>query len=141
MSPNTRKRKSRIAEHICKTTQSYSLSVEDQINIMSHSLRKLGIYKNFISQNNQSTLKDRKFTNYAARKVVWHSESIASTLKSCPTKLCITNKNQFQSGLDFVETNTIEKQRNNDFVSVTGILLLSHLSNYFKSMLQLTLII
>lgn len=111
----------------------------DKIDVMSHSLRKLGIYKNLTSHNNQSTLKGKKL-----RKAVWdfwHSESTASTLTSRTTKLLITNKSELQSGLDFVDTVTIKKQRNKDFISVNCILLLSHLSSYFQSMLQLTLII
>ena len=71
----------------------------------------------------------------------WHSESTASTLTSHTTKLLITNKSELQSGSAFVDTVTTEKQRNKDFISVTCILLLSHLSSYFESMLQLSLIV
>ena len=109
-------RKIRIAEDICKTIQSYKLSVEDQSDVMSHSLRKLGIYKNLTGHNNRSTLKGRKFTSYTARKAVWdfcHSESTTSTLTSSPTKL--PNKSELWSDLDSVDRVTIEKQKNKVF--------------------------
>ena len=134
LSHSTRKRNRRIAEDICKSIQSYNLSVEDQIDVMSHSLRKLGIYKNPLV-NNRSTMKGRKFTSYAACKAFWdfwHSERTLSTLTSRATKWRIPKKRELQSGLDFVDTETTEKQRNKGFYISNW----CTLTNPFKQLFQ-----
>ena len=89
-------------------------------------------------------MKGRKFTSYAACKAFWdfwHSERTLSTLTSRATKLRIPKKRELQSGLDLWTQIPLKSREIKDFISVTGVLLLTHLSSYFKSMLQLTLII
>ena len=89
MTPNTRKRKSRISEDLACYISELDLSKEDQVDVISLSLKKLGLMDK-INFTRKPTKSGQKLTPLHFRKAAWdfwHAKSTASTLTSRPAKL------------------------------------------------------
>ena len=117
MAPNTRKQKSRISEDLSCYISELDLSKEDQVDVISLSLKKLGLMDK-INFTRKPTKSGRKLTPLHFRKAAWdfwHAKSTASTLTSRPAILRTTDKPRIQAGLDFVSTVNIICQRNKSF--------------------------
>jgi len=134
MTPNTRKRKSRLAEDIVEFIESLDLNSEDQLDVLTLSLQKLNIL-DVIKFTQKPSRKGRKLTTSETRKTVWdfwHSNSTQSTNLSRPAKLKVTDKPKIQFELDFVGTVTIIKQRQREFYQNRCILILTIKELYLK---------
>jgi hypothetical protein len=134
MTPNTRKRKSRLAEDIVEFIESLDLNSEDQLDVLTLSLQKLNIL-DVIKFTQKPSRKGRKLTTSETRKTVWdfwHSNSTQSTNLSRPAKLKVTDKPKIQFELDFVDTVTIIKQRQREFYQNRCILTLTIKELYLK---------
>ena len=117
MTPNTRKRKSRISEDLACYISELDLRKEDQVDVISLSLKKLGLMDK-INFTRKPTKSGRKLTPLHFRKAAWdfwHAKSTASTLTSSPAKLRTTDKPKIQAGLEFVSTVNIICQRSKSF--------------------------
>ena len=117
MTPNTRKRKSRIANDLAEFIEQLNLSDEDQVDVITLSLKKLNLL-DVLQFQRKPTKAGRKVTPMTVRKSVWefwHGNSTASTITSRPAKIRVTDKRKIQAGLNFVDTATIIQQRNRNF--------------------------
>lgn len=117
MSPNTRQRKSTLSRKITKSIQEYGLSIPEQVEVMTLSLKQLGIYEK-IKFERKPTKKGRNITPFETRKKVWefwHENSTESTNTTSLAKLRQTDKSHIQANLDFVSTVSIIRQRNRLF--------------------------
>ena len=117
MTPNTRKRKSRIANDLAEFIEQLNLSDEDQVDVITLSLKKLNLL-DVLQFQRKPTKAGRKVTPMTVRKSVWefwHGNSTASTITSRPAKIRVTDKRKIQAGLNFVDTATIIQQRNINF--------------------------
>ena len=117
MSPNTRKRKSLIASKVTKQIQEYGLSKVDQVEVLTPSLKQLGIYDQirFVRKPSKA---GRSLTPFETRQAVWdywHLNSQESTNTTNLAKLRHSDKSHIQSGLDFVPTVSVIRQRNRLF--------------------------
>ena len=70
MTPNTRKRKSRISEDLACYISELDLSKEDQVDVISLSLKKLGLMDK-INFTRKPTKSGRKLTPLHFRKAAW----------------------------------------------------------------------
>lgn len=122
MTPNTRKRKSYVANEITEAIVSACghLPLGDQVEAIQLSLSNLGLLKELIEFNRKPTKAGRKLTPLEVRRVVWNfwhsSENTSeSTLTSRPAKIRVENKPHIQVGLTFADTVEIITQRNHNF--------------------------
>ena len=117
MSPNTRKRKSLIANKVTKQIQALGLSKIDQVDVLTLSLKQLGIYDQ-IKFTRKPTKAGRLLTSLETRQTVWdywHSNSQESTNTTNLAKLRLTDKSHIQSSLEFMPTVSVIRQRNRLF--------------------------
>ena len=122
MTPNTRKRKSYIANEITEAiVKAYGdLPLDEQLEAIKLSLSNLGLYSELMKFNRKPTKAGQKMTPLEIRRVVWdfwHSSenTSESTLKSRPAKIRVKDKPHIQAGLSFVDTVEIIKQPNRNF--------------------------
>ena len=123
MSPNSRKRKSRIAYEVFDFIKAYQLNDNDNIEVMTLALKKLNLLDR-LDFSKKPSKAGRKELSLEIRECVWkywHSNSTASTLTSKPAKLRVSEKKKIQNRLNFVDTTSIIQQRNRSF----------YLSNWF----------
>lgn len=117
MSPNTRKRKSLISRRITDTVTEQGLSMEDQVEVLTLTMKQLGIYDQFNFQR-KPTKAGRRLTPFDTRKCVWdfwHENSVPSTNTTSLAKLRHTDKSHVQTGLEFMSSVSIVRQRNRLF--------------------------
>ena len=110
MSPNTRKRKSRLANDLHEIIEDWDISSSDQVDVITLLIKKLGLSKTFLEETRKPTRAGRRMIHFEDREKVWrfwHENSIQSTLTSRPATLRVSDKRKIQSQLDFVETTTI----------------------------------
>jgi len=136
MTPNTRKRKSRLAEELSEYVESWELGEnKDILNVMLLSLKKLGlsdILKDNFANNTSAESRGRKLTPFAIRKVIWdfyHQHTTQSTNTSRPAKLKCSERNNLQVGLDFFDTTVIISQRGKQFYENNWMMLHSTILN------------
>ena len=89
MTPNTRKRKSRMANDLAEYIQELNLSTEDSVDVISLALRKLSLADK-IAFNRKPTKSGRKLTSLETREAIWefwHTNSVQSTITSRPATL------------------------------------------------------
>jgi len=118
MSPNTRKRKSRLATELQDIVDDWTISSEDQVDVLELLIKKLGISDKLFHNQRKPTRSGRKAIPSATRQNVWkfwHDNSIPSTLTSRPATLRVSDKARIQNELEFVETTTIILKRNQKF--------------------------
>ncbi|XP_066932940.1 uncharacterized protein [Clytia hemisphaerica] len=117
MTPNTRKRKSRLSEDLTTFISELELDTDDQVDVITLSLKKLGILDQF-NFTRKPTKSGRKLLPFEVRKAVWdfwHEKGTASTLTSRPAKLRAKDKPKVQANLEFIPTTTMIVQRKVDF--------------------------
>jgi len=117
MTPNTRKRKSRIANDLAQFIEDLNLSPDDTTEVVTLSLKKLSLLDNF-DFTRKPTKAGRRLTSIQTRQNVWelwHCNSLQSTLTSRPAKLKVSDKPKIQLDLQFADTVTIMQQRNRPF--------------------------
>ena len=123
MTPNTRQRKSRLAEEHTDFVNSWNLNDKnDIVNVLVLSAKNLNVYNKLmvvIANEQYSTSKvGRPMTAYSTRKLIWeyyHENATPSTLTSRPAKLKVSERSKIQVGLDFVDTTTIVLKRKKQF--------------------------
>jgi len=121
MTPNTRKRKSRLAEELTDFVEEWNLGDKENIlDVVLLSLKQLGLSEELEGKLNTKTMetRGRKMTPFATRKVMWnffHEEATPSTITSRPAKLKVSERSKIQTGLDFAGTTTIINQRGKQF--------------------------
>ena len=117
MTPNTRKQKSRQATDLTNYILDLNLSKDDQLDVLTLSLKQLGILEK-IKFSNKPSKKGRSLTKFETRQNVWefwHRNSVESTITSQLHKIPVNQKPRIQEGLQFVDTITRTKQRNRDY--------------------------
>lgn len=122
MTPNTRKRKSRLAEELTEFLQEWNLDgKEDTLDVVLLTLKQLGLSEKLDAKINDTATTEtrgRKMTPFSTRKVIWnffHEEATPSTITSRPAKLRVSERGNIQTGLDFAGTTTIVNQRGKQF--------------------------
>ena len=105
MTPNTRKRKSRLSRQVTEYIRDLGLPREDEVDVLKLSLKQLGVYKMLQSERKPTKL-GRAMTSLETRAKVWdfwHDSQIvsASTLTSRPAKMKVGDRPKIQSGLPF----------------------------------------
>ena len=118
MTPNTRKRKSRLADEFARFVNNQCATKDDQVEIITLGLKKLGILSSVQKRSQHVLSSGRKLTPLTFRKEVWdfwHKNSTPSTITSRPAKLRSTDIPRVQTGLDFVDTVVLIQQRNRTF--------------------------
>lgn len=137
MTPNTRQRKSRLAENHSNFIEGLNLTNhEDVVDVILLSMKKLGLYEKLhfaVRTENSDTIekRGRKMTSFETRKKVWdfyHQNSTPSTITSRPAKLKVSERHKIQVGLDFVDTVTIIIQRKKQFYENNWMML--HITYY-----------
>ena len=109
MTPNTRQRKSRLAEDHSNFVEAMNLlDLRDVVDVVLLSMKNLGLHDQMLLATSKSNrLNERrghKMTSYETRKLVWdfyHQNATPSTLTSRPAKLEVSERNNIQVGLDF----------------------------------------
>ena len=117
MTPNTRERKSRLAEDIADFINNMDLNETDQVDVINLALKKLSILDNFRCIR-RPTLAGRKLLPFDTRETVWkfwHDNTFESTNSNQTLKLRANEKPRVQSGLDFASSVIIVQQRNRSF--------------------------
>ena len=71
MSPNSRKRKSRIANKICDFINSYQLMDDDNVEVLSLALKKLNLLDRLIFIK-KPTKAGRKMIAHEISRKLWH---------------------------------------------------------------------
>ena len=118
LSPNTHKCKSRLANDVKEFIEDLDLAEEDQIKVISLSLKKLGMYDKIDKFLCKPPAKGRKLTPTTTRSATWepwHANSTLSTITSRPVLFQGTEKSKIHAGLDYVATITIISKRNQNF--------------------------
>ena len=113
MTPNTRKRKSRLAQQITDDLRDLQLTPTEQVQVLTLSLKQLGIYDLF-QFTRKHTKAERKLTPIETYKAVWNFWQ-ESTLTSRPAKLRLTKRPNIQKGLEFGVPVSIIIQRSQKF--------------------------
>ena len=114
LSPNTRKRKSRMADEIVAMIKDFEISKNDEMDVVTLAIKKLRLYDQ-IKFTSKPSVAGRKLTSLFTRQAVWkfwHEVSKASTITSRAAKIYVKNTPKIQSGLDYVDTVRIIQQRN-----------------------------
>ena len=114
--PTSRQRKSRLASAVTKVIKEFEISKDDQVDVITLALKQLGILDRI--QFFKKSRKGRSVTPFHVREAIWifwHENSKESTNTNQIAKLRVNNKSHIQSGLEFVSTITLIKQRNRDF--------------------------
>ena len=119
MSPNTRKRNSRLAEDVINFIKDSLISKNDELDVVTLAMKRLGLFYQIclVSKPSKS---GRKLTPLATRQLVWtfwNKNRIPSTISSRPAKMYTNKSPKIQTGLDFVDTIRIIKQRNRTYES------------------------
>ena len=117
MTPNTRKRKSRLAEDISDLI--CDLTTEEQMDVLTLATKQLGIYESYKFQR-KPTKAGRKQLPIETRKTVWdfwHCNEfiIESTLTSRQAKLRVSNRSKIQDGLNFYSPASTIIQQSREF--------------------------
>ena len=139
MPPNSRKRKSRIANEICDFINLYQLMDDDNVEILSLALKKLNLLDRLTFIKKPSKAGRKMIPHQIRRKIwhFWHTNSMAFTLTSKPAKLRVSNRNKIQNRLEFVDSVSIVQQRNRKFflsqLFIINITIKELLLKYIKS--------
>ena len=106
LSPNTRRRKSWMADEIVAMIKDFEISKNDEMDVVILAVKKLGLYDQIKFASKPSTA-GRKLTSFFIRQAVWkflHEVNMASTIISRPAEMYVKNAPKIQSGLDYVDT-------------------------------------
>ena len=117
MTPNTRQRKLKFAKKIRETVKSFNLSVDDQVDVLTLTLKQLSILDRFKFLR-KPTRKGRSLLPRATRVAVWefwHEHCFETTNTTQLAKLRVTNRNKIQTNLEFSPSVKIVTQRNKQF--------------------------
>ena len=119
MIPNTRKRKSRLAKDLTHFIESWQISKRDILHVVLLSLKKLELSEKLEKkfQKNKYVM-GRKMTSFETRKIIWdfyHDQATLSTSSSRPAKQKVSERNNIQTGLCFVDIKTVILQRGKQF--------------------------
>lgn len=119
MTPNTQKRKSRLAEELSNLVLGWNMSSNaDVVEVLLCSLKKLDIIDDVKSSLNVESSAGRKMTSFETRKLVWdflHNNETPSTITSRSAKLKVAERANIQLGLDFCDTTHIVLKRKKQF--------------------------
>ena len=120
MTPNTKKRKSRLAEDLTHFIENWQIRKKrDILDVVLLSLKKLELSEKLEKKFQKNTyVTGRKMTSFATRKIIWdfyHDQATPLTKTSRPAKQKGSERNNIQSGLDFVDTTTVILQRGKQF--------------------------
>ena len=125
MSPNTRRRKSRVAKEVFQAfirKGTTKMAKEDQVDILELLMRNLGSQNEF-SRPTKPTKAWRKLTPMNVRIKVWefwHVMNDVSTNTSRPVKLKVGDKPKIQEGLEFISSvSVMENKRHIQFYQST----------------------
>ena len=115
MTPNTRKRKSRLAEELMNLIADWELGDQsDTAEVMLLSMKNPDIVDKLQKViNKKKTVFGRKITSFETCKLIWdfyHDHATPSTSTSRPAKLKASERNNIQTALDFVDTTHIVAQ-------------------------------
>ena len=94
MTPNTRQRKSHLAQD-SEFIQNWNLINQDVVDVVILSLKNLGFRDQVEKALDRIETKDRKMTNFETRKLIWdffHSNATPSTITSRPAKLKVSER-------------------------------------------------
>ena len=120
MAPNTRKRKSRLAKDLTHFIESWQISKKrDILHVVLLSIKKLELSEKLEKkfQKNKYVM-GRKMTSFETRKIIWdfyHDQATLSTSSFRPAKQKVSERNNIQTGLCFVDITTVILQRGKQF--------------------------
>ena len=138
MSPNSRK--SRLAEEITNMLGSDKLSPSDQVDVLTLSLKQLGIYDLFKFMW-KPTKCGQKLTPNETRLAVWnfwHSAEFLqeSTLSSRPPKIRCSKRSNIQKDLEFNVHTTTVIQRSQKFYEAQWLIFQNTLKELYCIFIQ-----
>ena len=101
MTPNTRKRRSRIVTKIMQAFEQLGITEKrDQEDVIERLVQRVELTDVF--DKKKPTKSGRKMTSLETKQVVWkfwHDKSTHSTLMSGPARLKVSDKGKIQTGL------------------------------------------
>ena len=120
MTPNTRKRKSRLAEDLTHFIESWQVRKKrDILDVVLLSLKKLELSEKLEKKFQKNEyVTGRKMASFETRKIIWdfcHDQAALSTNTYCPAKQKVSERNNIQTGLDYVGTITVTLQKGKQF--------------------------
>ena len=78
-------------------------------------------------------------TSFETRKIIWdfyHDQATPSTNTSCPAKQKVSERNNIQSGLNFVDTKTVILQRGKQFYENNWMMLHETYQELYKKYIE-----
>ena len=117
MTPNTRQRKQKFAKKITETVNSFNLSVDDQVDVLTLTLKQFSVLdrSKFLRKRTRKGHSLLPRATCVAVWEFWHEHCFESTNTTQLAKLRVTNRNKIQTNLEFSPSVTIVKQRNKQF--------------------------
>ena len=141
MTPNTRKRKSRLAEDLTHFIESWQIRKKrDILGVVLLSLKKLELSEKLEKKFQKNKyVTGRKMASFQARKIIWdfyHDQATPSTNTSRPAKQKVSERNNIQTGLDFVDNATVILQRGKQFYENNWMMLHETYQELYKNYIE-----